>query len=118
MQIKKIDFQHKDQRGILRQIISGNWKQLNILEVKKGYSRGGHYHKKTKEFFYILKGKVELGIIDMRTKEESTYRFKRGDCFIVDLYESHTVKALTDSILVILLSKIHDPKNSDIFQPQ
>ena len=117
MQIKKIDFQHKDKRGIFRQITSGNWKQLNILKINKGYSRGGHYHKKTKEFFYVLKGKIELGIIDMRTKEETTYRFKRGCCFIVDLYESHTVKALTDSILVILLSKIYDSKAPDIFQP-
>jgi mannose-6-phosphate isomerase-like protein (cupin superfamily) len=117
MQIKKVDFRYKDRRGIFYQITTGNWKSLNIVKINKGYSRGGHYHKETKEFFYVLKGKIELGLIDMKNQKESTYRFERDDCFIVDLYESHTVRALTDSLLIILLSRIHNSKNPDIFQP-
>ena len=45
MQRLKVEYQRKEDRGTLTQVNSGDWKQLNILEIKKGNTFGGHYHK-------------------------------------------------------------------------
>lgn len=115
MRVKKVEFEYKDKRGAFKQITSGNWKQLNILETKKGFVRGGHYHKQTLEFFYVQKGKIKLMIKNLKTGSKKTGTYKNGECFVIGPFESHTIKAISDSMLVVLLSKIHNAKKPDIF---
>lgn len=40
---------------------------------KKGVVRGNHYHKKWREWFGIVEGKVEILLEDIRTKEKKTF---------------------------------------------
>ena len=117
MKILKPEVVISDSRGILKEIEkSFTWKQLNYIFTKKGFVRGKHYHKHTLELYYIIKGRLELHIVDLKKKKESTYLFKKGSCFIVEPYESHTLKFLTDVESIVLLSEKFNPKNSDTYK--
>ena len=110
MKILKPEFIRKDKRGKLVQVSIGNWKQLNVLEVKKHNTFGGHYHKKKKELFYLIKGKIDL--IILKKDHLRVWDLEEGDCFLVEPYESHTVEALEDSILVEVLSKPYSEEDT------
>ena len=54
----EIEKQVSDIRGKII-FVSFNKKQVNIVETKKGFSRGGHYHK-FKSDHILLQGKIEF----------------------------------------------------------
>ncbi len=117
MDIIKIKPVFSDERGKLVEIVKGDeWKQVNYVISRKGCERGRHYHKKTKEFFYILKGDVEVKIKEINSGKSSQFNAKEGDSFIVKPYEAHTIKILTDTEWIVLLSEEFDEANPDIFE--
>lgn len=74
---------------------------------------GNHYHKKTYEFFHVLDGKIELKI---DSKNHSMlYEFKKGEGFIVEPYDNHTIKNLVEcSRLAVSYSRPFNTFNPDI----
>lgn len=103
MQRLKVEYQRKEDRGTLTQVNTGDWKQLNILEIKKGNTFGGHYHKEKEELFYVIFGKVEF-IIE-NDKGLFTEILGKGDCLFVEPYDKHTLCALQDTTVVEVLSQ-------------
>ena len=116
MEVNQVEFRNTDERGVFEQVTSGDWRQLNVLRTKRGHQRGGHYHKITREFFYVLQGKVKLEIKDVETGEYAEWEFREGMCFTVEPYESHLLTALTDSVMVVMLSKAYNPQDTDIYE--
>lgn len=117
MKILNPEIAVSDERGFLKEISKGfQWKQLNHTSTKKGSIRGNHYHKKTLELFYILKGKIELNVKDLKTNEESVHHLQKGSCFIIEPYEIHTLKYLTDVETIVLLSEIFNQEDPDIYK--
>ncbi len=112
MQRLKVEYQRKEDRGTLTQVNTGEWKQLNILEIKKGNTFGGHYHKEKEELFYVIFGKVEFVI----ENEQGTFTetLTKGDCLLTEPYDKHTLYALQDSTLVEVLSSSYSKE--DIFE--
>ena|SRR5437899_659019 len=110
------DFVHKDNRGILKQLISSNhgWKQINYATSKKDVSRGGHYHKTVTETFYLIHGRIKVHIKNVKTGHEQTKVFETGDMFIIEPYDKHTVTALEDSEWVAFFDMIVN--NSDVYK--
>lgn len=98
--VKKIDpdFRFSDNRGELVQLIHQGYRQINVITSKKGVVRGGHYHKKNSEAFYIVSGNLEL------TVDGETYCFKTGDFFGIEPYDKHSFFFLEDTILVSMYS--------------
>lgn len=91
----EVEYKREDKRGKLIQVLSwGVWQQLNILVIKRKEVFGGHYHRHKAEFFYILSGKVRFNGIEMQT----------GDCIWIEPLDIHTIDAITDTIIVELLS--------------
>lgn len=43
-----------------------------VTFVDKGIIRGNHYHKRWREWFGIVAGKLEVKLVDVNTKEEIT----------------------------------------------
>lgn len=105
MKILGPEYIRENKKGSLIQLPVGNWKQCNILKIKKGHTFGRHYHKEKKELFYVLEGKIHLTIFHV-TKFLTMYAnyIKSGGCFLVEPYEKHIINAEEDSILVELLS--------------
>ena len=60
VEIMKPNFEFKNDEGALIQLVREGWKQVNVLYSKKDSKRGGHYHKISKESFYIITGKIKL----------------------------------------------------------
>ena len=77
--LRQIDFQHKDSRGSLTQLVHEGFKQINVLESNAGSIRGAHYHKKSVEAFYLITGSVEVEFKGHERSEKVT--FHQGDFF-------------------------------------
>ena len=93
-----IDFEHSDNRGRLVQIIHDGYKQVNILETKKGVTRGSHYHKRCREAFYVVRGRVEVSL--KRGEEAETIEFGTDDFFAIDANTFHSMFFLEDCLMI------------------
>ena len=76
---------------------------------------GGHYHKQTREFFYVLSGKLFLKVIQVNNKNTVSYVFNEGQCFEILPGEQHYMLFEQDTILVTLYSKSFSKSNPDTF---
>lgn len=115
--IIKPNFEHKDERGTLREITRGQkWHQLNEYERKKGSIAGNHYHKTFDEFFFIIRGRVDVKICDITTNKTEEFVAKAGDAFVVNKNEVHAFKFMEDTIFITLLSENFDESNPDIYK--
>ncbi len=95
------DFFFPDERGTLTQIARGGYSQINAIYTKKGAVRGNrHYHRTTKEAFYIIRGSVRVTV--WRDGETESAVFGDGDYFRIDEYTAHTFEYLADTYLVVL----------------
>ncbi len=113
MKILKPEFVREDKRGTLIQFATGNWKQGNILKINKGQSFGGHYHKKKKEIFYVIKGVIYVAVAHIENLYAmQVYSFKSGDMFFIEPYDEHTIGAKMNAILVELLSRPYSKEDN------
>ena len=111
----KPDFSFADDRGFLHQLCKDGWKQVNVSQTKQGVKRGGHYHKQTKEAFFIIDGAVNLQLSKGEKKESISV--KSGDFFYFSPYVVHSSDFLKDTTMVALYDKpVELPDGSkDIF---
>lgn len=117
MRLKESFFELEDNRGRIFCIFKNqNWKELNFIETKEGMIRGEHYHKKTQEMVYVIDGEIELTIQNILTNEKNTLTLQKDAMVIIDPYELHTFKTMTDSRWINMLSIIYDHKNPDVFK--
>ncbi len=93
-----IDFQHNDERGSLVQLVHEGFDQINVLNSKKGSTRGVHYHKRAIEAFYVINGSVEVRLADNNT--EQTITFIQGDFFEIHPFILHTMFFPEDCLMV------------------
>ncbi|MCQ2484930.1 MAG: cupin domain-containing protein [Clostridia bacterium] len=102
--IKKLEpnFNFEDGRGTLTELVNnGEYKQVNAVFTKKDAIRGGfHYHRTTKEAFYIISGAIEVtASLDSETEIAT---FHTGDFFMIDEFVRHNMNYLEDTYLVVL----------------
>ena len=76
------EYQHKNQKRNLFQLFTDDIKQVNFYEAKKGAILGNHYHKETKEYFYITRGTVLLKT--NQGKELAQRIVNKGEFFLVE----------------------------------
>jgi quercetin dioxygenase-like cupin family protein len=95
------DFIFEDDRGLLAQITHESFGQINAVYTRKGSIRGNsHYHKTTKEAFFIISGKVEVSL--SKDDRSEKHIFKTGDMFIIHENVRHTFNYKEDTYLVVL----------------
>ena len=102
--IKKVDFQHIDNRGSLTQLIHNGFEQINVLDSKKGVERGSHFHKRSIEAFYIISGSVKVTLIS-KDKEKDEVIFIKGDFFEIYPNVLHNMLFLEDCLMVQMYDK-------------
>lgn len=109
---------HNDERGVFRGIINtGTWEEANFISTHAGEVRGGHYHKLTKELFYIISGRISILISDLSGNEINTFEVSEGSIFQVEPYEVHTFTCIEDSSWINMLSMKFDSVSPDIHLP-
>jgi dTDP-4-dehydrorhamnose 3,5-epimerase-like enzyme len=110
----------EDGRGVFLGIVnSGCWEEVNYVETKAGQVRGGHYHKETRELFFILDGEIDIEAWDARGGGDAdTLSASKGAIVIVDPYEVHTFSCRTDCRWINVLSRRIDDQFHDIHRPE
>jgi hypothetical protein len=95
----KVNF--KDKRGIIVDLLSKkNINAITYLTIKKGFVRGNHFHKKTKQWNYIISGKMRL-IGQFSNKVKKYKILKKGDLFLSEVMEKHALVGVTNVELLV-----------------
>lgn len=121
--IKKLQI-HEDERGWLVELLKANEieepiKQIHIASIKPGHVRGNHYHSKRMEWFFVVAGKAELSLQDIKTKEKICFKLSSKEPKVITIFPNiaHTVKNVGKEMvyLVSAQSDIYNPKKPDAF---
>ena len=121
--IKKLEV-HRDERGWLVELLKANElekpvKQIHIASIKPKGVRGNHYHLKTIEWFFLIAGKAELFLQDIKTKEKISFKLSPKEPKVITVFPniSHAVKNVGKEMvyLVNAQSDIYNPKKPDAF---
>ena len=96
---RKINF--RDNRGFIIDLLEKkNINAITFITQKKGKIRGNHFHKKTIQWNYLIKGKLELLTRKNNQKIIRTL-MKEGDLVETSKNESHAIKALKNSEFLV-----------------
>ena len=72
---------------------------IHFVETKKGFSRGGHYHK-FKSDHILLQGKVEFKELDLDTNMEQIRILSAPYIISVEPNVAHILTAMEDSLFL------------------
>lgn len=106
-------FENQDERGGFWGITQDPWAEVNFIETKADQIRGSHYHKETRELFFIISGEIEVVIEGLNSGEHLEMVVRKGDVFIIEPYELHTFRTISDARWINMLSRPIDQQNPD-----
>ena len=90
----KIKINYQDKRGVIIDLLEK--KKINAITFitqKKGKVRGNHFHKKTIQWNYLIKGKIKL-ITKKKNRGVKEMILSKGDLVVTSSNESHAIKAI------------------------
>jgi dTDP-4-dehydrorhamnose 3,5-epimerase-like enzyme len=87
-----------DVRGIILFCSFGK-KVINFVETKKGFSRGGHYHK-FKSDHVLLRGKIKFKELNLTTNSEQIRIIRAPFIISVEPNVAHLLTSLEDSLFL------------------
>jgi len=93
----KTKINHKDNRGIIKDLLEK--KKINAITFitqKKGKIRGNHFHKKTTQWNYLIKGKIKI-YAKKKNRSVKKIILSKGDLVVTSSKESHAIKAIQHS---------------------
>ena len=93
-----IENEFEDSRGKIF-FLKFNGKNCNLIELKKNYARGGHYHKFESEHI-VLDGKIEYFENNLETDSESTKIITNPEIIITKPYIAHMFFGLKNSYFI------------------
>lgn len=106
----------EDARGKLIGLMNeGVWEEFNYLETKAGHVRGNHYHRETREAFFIIEGEIEV-VTKLPDQQEISIILNAGDMIEIEPGENHTFHCRTFTRWINILSKRFDQNHPDFFQ--
>lgn len=117
MQRLKTYMVQEDDRGSFWGITRDQWAEVNFVQTSAGQVRGNHYHKETRELFFIISGEIEIVVEDLRSGEHLEFVVSKGDIFLIEPYELHTFRIKTDAQWINMLSQSIDDHNPDFHRP-
>lgn len=104
LKIKRLSPVFVDNRGSIFDILEEDIKHVGFIISLEGSTRGKHYHKKSTQSTYIVKGKVELKTTNLKSKnnKERTIILDEGDIVVIPPFYSHTYRFLKDSQMIVM----------------
>lgn len=97
MKLQKTKINFTDHRGHIRDILILKNVGITYISSKKGTVRGNHYHKKTKQYEYVLSGSFEYHSKNIKEGKKIKKMLQAGHIVHIHPYDVHTFKALEDS---------------------
>ncbi len=103
----------EEERGVFFQVMyREEARHLAIFEIRKGFSRGSHYHKRKEEIFYIFRGRLRALFVDMDTSEGEERIVKTGDRIRLKPRCGHTFFGLEDTLVVEYSPQVYEKEDS------
>lgn len=87
-------------------------RHLAVFEIRRGFSRGNHYHEKKEEIFYIFNGRVKVVAMDMDTLQKEEAVLEKGDKLRLKPRCGHVFTALDDTFVVEYSPQVFDPEDN------
>lgn len=118
MKQKKIKptYVRKDKRGVFVEIVnSGRWEHLSYGKIKKDATLGSHYHKRTKIIFFLINGKCQVFMRNIKTGEVKKFELIPNVGVIIPPLTFHIISFLSNSNFVMIKSERYDSKNPDVY---
>lgn len=110
--------QVRDERGILSAIefkqLPFKPKRVFLLHDLNKKERGGHYHKKCKQYLFVISGKCDILLEYKKTALKTTLKACSSGIEVnLPVYTKITIKnASKDCVICVLCSKKYDPKDA------
>lgn len=85
---------------------------LAAFEIRKGFSRGNHYHEKKEEIFYVFEGKIKASFIDMDSLEKEERILEKGDKIRVQPRCGHLFYGLENTLVIEYSPQVYDKEDN------
>jgi len=85
---------------------------LAYFEIKKGFSRGSHYHRRKEEIFYVIKGKLRAILMDMENLQKEERILEKGDKIRVKPGCGHVFYGLEDTMVVEYSPQVYEDEDN------
>jgi len=99
-------------RGELALIEDGmGFRHLGYFSLRRGPGRfrGGHYHSRKTEYFYVISGKLRVQLVDMDTREEEEVLLHSGQRVMIHPGCAHRFTAQEDAQVIEYYDSAYDP---------
>lgn len=121
MKIKKIKPVFVDKRGSIWDFLTDEKiHHVGFLISKKGSVRGKHYHKRQKQYTFVLEGKIKITTKDLLKKNSKIeeQKLKKMEMVVFPPYYYHAIESLEDSRCLVLtsLSRVGTRYEKDTFR--
>jgi len=87
-------------------------RHLAAFEIRKGFSRGNHYHEKKEEIFYVFQGRIKATFIDMDTLQKQERILEKGDKIRVKPRCGHLFYGLEDTLVIEYSPQVYDKEDT------
>jgi quercetin dioxygenase-like cupin family protein len=109
-------FTRRDERGQLREIVNGfPAKALLTGRMTAGAVMGGHYHRRTRVFFFLVSGAAEVRTVHVKTGARDAFTLGPDQGVILEPNESHAIRFAAESEWIMLKSEAHDTADPDTY---
>ena len=85
---------------------------MAAFEIRKGFSRGNHYHEKKEEIFYIFQGRIKVSFLDMDTLQKEERILEKGDKIRVKPRCGHLFYGLEDTLVIEYSPQVYDKEDT------
>ena len=85
---------------------------LALFELRKGQFRGGHYHERKEEAFYIVSGRIRAVFRDLQSGENETCILEEGLKVRVGTGVGHRFYGIEDSVVVEYSPQYYDSSDA------
>ena len=87
-------------------------RHLAVFQIRKGFSRGNHYHEKKEEIFYIFDGKIRAIFMDLDTLQKEENILEKGDRLRIKPRCGHIFLAIEATLVVEYSPQFFDPEDN------
>ena len=103
----------EEERGEFVQVAYGEaMRHLAAFEIRKGYSRGNHYHEKKEEIFYIFQGKIKVSFIDMDSLQKEEKILEKGNRIRIQPRCGHLFYGLEDTLVIEYSPQVYEKEDT------
>ncbi len=104
---------HTDARGAITDLLQRECvNAITVISFSRGAVRANHFHKKTWQWNYVLSGKIQIaGKLPRGPLRKAV--MKKGDLILTVPNESHALKALEKSELIVFTKGPRGGKESE-----